>query len=73
MAQLSTKQYDDLERAVRDGKRVSVMRRDTEYIIVPQAVRVRSGKEAIEARNPTTGDSRVIFIDDIESFVVLPS
>jgi hypothetical protein len=73
MAQLSTKQYDDLERAVRDGKRVSVMRRGTEYIIVPQAVRVRSGKEAIEARNPTTGDSMVIFIDDIESFVVLPS
>jgi hypothetical protein len=73
MAQLSTKQYDDLERAVRDGKRVSVMRRGTEYIIVPQAVRVRSGKEAIEARNPTTGDNMVIFIDDIESFVVLPS
>jgi hypothetical protein len=73
MAQLSTRQYDDLERAVRDGKRVSVMRRGTEYIIVPQAVRVRSGKEAIEARNPTTGDNMVIFIDDIESFVVLPS
>ena len=73
MAQLSTKKYDDLERAVRDGKRVSVMRRGTEYIIVPQAVRVRSGKEAIEARNPTTGDNMVIFIDDIESFVVLPS
>ena len=73
MAQLSTRQYDDLERAVRDGKRVSVMRRGTEYIIVPQAVRVRSGKEAIEARNPTTGDYNLIFIDDIESFVVLPS
>jgi hypothetical protein len=73
MAQLTTKQYDELERAVRDGRRISLMRRGTEYILVPQAVKMRSGREAIEARNPTTGDSMVIFIDDVESFVVLPS
>lgn len=71
MAQLTVSEYDDLERAVRDGKKVSVMRRGTEYVIVPLAVKLRSGKEAIEARNPTTGDSMVIFVDDIESFVVL--
>lgn len=71
MAQLSNKQYDDLERAVRDGKKVSVMRRGTEYVIVPLSVRLRSGKEAIEARNPTTGDAMVILVDDIDSFVVL--
>jgi hypothetical protein len=71
MAQLTAKEYDDLERAARDGKKVSVMRRGTEYVIVPLSVRLRSGKEAIEARNPTTGDPMVIFVDDIESFVVL--
>jgi hypothetical protein len=71
MAQLNSQQYDALERAVRDGTRVSVMRRGTEYIIIPLSLKLRSGKEAIEARNPTTGDSMVIFIDDIESFVVL--
>ena len=71
MAQLNPQQYDDLERAVRDGRKVSVMRRGTEYIIVPLALRQRSGKEALEARNPTTGDSMVIFVDDIESFVVV--
>jgi hypothetical protein len=71
MAQLTAKQYDDLERAVRDGRRVSVMRRGTEYIIVPLALKLRSGKEAIESRNPTTGDSMVLFVDEIESFVVL--
>ena len=47
------------------------MRRGTEYIIVPLSLNLRSGKEAIEARNPTTGDSMVIFVDDIESFLVL--
>ena len=59
MAQLTAKQYDDLERAVRDRSKVSVMRRGTEYVIVPTSLKLRSGKEAIEARNPTTGDSLV--------------
>jgi hypothetical protein len=71
MAQLTTKQYDDLEKAVRDGQKISLMRRGTEYVIVPLAIKLRSGKEAIEARNPTTGDSMVIFVDDVDSFVVL--
>jgi len=71
MAQLTTQQYDALERAVRDGSRVSVIRRGTEYVIVPKSIKIRSGKEAIETQNPTTGDAMVIFIDDIESFVVL--
>jgi hypothetical protein len=71
MAQLSPAQYDDLERAVRDGKKVSVMRRGTEYIIVPLTLGLRSGREAITASNPTTGDPMVIFVEDVESFVVL--
>lgn len=71
MAQLTTKQYDALERAVREGSRVSVIRRGTEYVIVPKSIKLRSGKEAIETQNPTTGDAMVIFLDDIESFVVV--
>jgi hypothetical protein len=71
MAELTSKQYDELERAVRDGTRVSIMRRGTEYLVIPQAIRMRGGKEAIEARNPTTGDNLIIFIDDMDSFVVL--
>jgi hypothetical protein len=71
MARLTPAQYDALERAVRDGQRVSVMRRGTEYLIVPLAIRLRSGREAIEARNPTTGDDLVIFVDDVDSFVIV--
>jgi len=72
MAQFTVKEYDQLERAVRDRRRVSVTRRGTEYILVPLELRVRGGREVIEARNPTTGDDMVIFIDDIDSFMVLP-
>ena len=60
-----------LERAVRDGRRITVMRRGTEYIIVPLSIRTRSGREAIEARNPTTGDDMVIFVDDVDSLAVV--
>jgi len=67
----STRQYDELERAVRDGRRVSITRRGTEYLVIPLTIGMRSGKEAIEARNPTTGDQLLIFIDDIEDFSVV--
>jgi hypothetical protein len=71
MAQLSSSQYDVLERSIRDGQRISIMRRGTEYLIVPLSIGLRSGREAIEARNPTTGDHLVIFIDDVDSFLVV--
>jgi hypothetical protein len=71
MPQFSTKQYDDLERAIRDGRKISVTRRGTEYVVVPRSIGIRSGKEAIEARNPTTGDQMLIFIDDIEAFSIV--
>ncbi len=71
MAQLSTKQYDELERAVLDGSRVAVMRRGTEYLVVPLSIAIRGGREAITARNPTTGDSMTLYVDDIDSFFVV--
>jgi hypothetical protein len=71
MPQLTSTQYDVLERAVRDGKRISVMRRGTEYVIVPMSIRTRSGREVIEARNPTTGDDLVIFVDDVDSLTLV--
>jgi hypothetical protein len=71
MAQLSVKEYDQLERAIRDARKIALTRRGTEYILVPLNIRIRSGKEVIEARNPTTGDEMIIFIDDVESFHVV--
>lgn len=71
MAQLTSTEYDALERAIRDGRRVAVMRRGTEYLIVPLSIGVRSGREAIAARNPTTGDDLIIFVDDVDSFAIV--
>ena len=71
MAQLSTKQYDALEQAVASGQRIVVMRRGTEYIVVPERLRLAEGREALEARNPTTGDRLVLHLDELDSIEVV--
>ena len=71
MAQLSTKQYDALEHAIAAGRRIVVMRRGTEYVVVPERLRIAQGRESLEARNPTTGDHLVLHLDEIDTFEVV--
>ncbi len=71
MAELTTEQYDRLERAVASGKRIAVWRRGTEYIVVPDRLRTDAGRELIEARNPTTGDHMKLYVDEIDGFEVV--
>ena len=68
MAQWTHKQYDILERAITSGKRISAYRRGTEYIVVPTRLRMISGREAVEATHPTTGDQITIYLDEMDSF-----
>ena len=71
MAQLTHEQYDALERAVRDGGRISVYRRGTEYIVVPRRLGLKGGRELIEARNPTTGDELSLYLDELDAIEVV--
>ena len=71
MTQLSTEQYDALERAIADGQRIAVMRRGTEYIVVPERLRLAGGRESLEARNPTTGDRLVLHLDELDAIEVV--
>ena len=67
MAQLNHEQYDRLERAVSRGDRIIVHRRGTEFVLIPLAIVTRAGREVIESRNPTTGDSLSLYIDELDS------
>ena len=67
MAQLTHDQYEQLERAVTRAKRIIVVRRGTEYVLVPLALRTRDGREMIEARNPTTGDPLILYLDELDA------
>jgi hypothetical protein len=69
--QWTHKQYDILERAITTGKRISAYRRGTEYVVVPTRLRVISGREAVEATHPTTGDQITLYLDEMESFEVV--
>ncbi|MHB0949087.1 MAG: hypothetical protein ACYC3Q_11475 [Gemmatimonadaceae bacterium] len=71
MAQLTHEQYDALERAVRDGRRISVYRRGTEYIVIPRRLGLEGGRELIEARNPTTGDELALYLDELDAIEVV--
>ncbi len=71
MAQWTHKQYDILERAITNGKRISAFRRGTEYVVVPIRLRVISGREAVEATHPTTGDQITLYLDEMDSFEVV--
>jgi hypothetical protein len=67
VSQLTHDEYDLLERAVTRGQRIAVYRRGTEFIVVPLALQTRAGREVIEARNPTTGDTLSLFIDELDA------
>ena len=71
ITQLSAAQYDALERAIADGRRLAVWRRGTEFMIVVDRLRVTGGREALEAHHPTTGDAFTLYIDELEGIEVV--
>jgi hypothetical protein len=71
MAQFNHEQYDALERAVIEGRRIAVFRRGTEYVVIPERLRVSGGREALEARHPTTGDRITLWLDEVDAIEVV--
>ena len=71
ITQLPAAQYDGLERAIADGRRLSVWRRGTEYVVVVDRLRLAEGREALEAHLPTTGDRLTLYIDELEGIEVV--
>jgi hypothetical protein len=71
MAQLTVAQYDTIEAAIRDGRRLVVRRQHQDIVVIPERLVLRNRREAIEARHPTTGDRIVLFIDEAEGIEVV--
>jgi hypothetical protein len=71
VAQLTHRQYDELERAIREGTRIAVYRRGTEFVVVPERLRLLKGREVLEAVHPTTGDHLTLFIDELDEIEVV--
>ena len=71
MAQLTHHQYDQLERAIIDRRRIAVYRHGIEYVVIPQRLRTDGGREVIDAMRPTTGEVLPFYIDDLDDLEVV--
>jgi len=71
MAQLTVAGYDALEDAIRDGTRITVRRRGTDFVVIPMRLVLRERREAIEARHPATGQPLVLWVDEADSIEVV--
>jgi hypothetical protein len=71
MAQFNHEQYDALERAIIERRRIAVYRRGTEYVVVPARLRITGGREALEAVHPTTGDRITLWLDEVDAIEVV--
>lgn len=72
MAHLSPRDYDLLERAVMDGRRIALVRQGRDVVVIPLRLFMRDGREVIEARHPTTGDLITRVIEDLDAVEFVP-
>ncbi len=71
LKQLTHRQYDALEAAITHSRRVSIYRRGTEYLGIPQRIFQDGRREAVSVLHPTTGEEITIFLDEVEKLDVL--
>jgi hypothetical protein len=73
MPSLTHAQYDVLERAILTGRRVAIVRRGAELVVLPQRLRIVTGREALDAQHPSTGDPLTVFLDEIDTVEPVPA
>jgi uncharacterized protein with PhoU and TrkA domain len=62
---------DQLEHAAREGQRVALARRGTEFIVVALRVTTVDRHEVLIGRLPMTGEDLTFRLDQIDSFHVI--
>jgi hypothetical protein len=62
---------DQLERAVRQGRRVALARRGTEYVVIAVRLTTVGNRDAFVGRIPMTGEEMVFVLEDLEALQVL--
>lgn len=69
--QLTHDEYEALERAIIDRRRLAIYRRGTEYVVVPERLRVADGRESIDAAHPTTGEAMTFRLDELDDIQII--
>lgn len=69
---LTTRQYDELEGAIQQGRRIAVRRPTYELVFLPERIRAVRGGEVVEGRHPVTGVPISLAVEDLGDFEVVP-
>jgi hypothetical protein len=62
---------DQLESAIRHGRRVALMRRGNEHIVIAVRLTTSGNRDAFVGRNPMTGEEMTFVLQEIEGLHVL--
>lgn len=62
---------EQLERATRLGRRVVLMRRGTEYVVVARRLLTSGGQESLIGYLPMTGEELRFELDELDEFQVV--
>jgi hypothetical protein len=62
---------DQLERAARQGLRVALTRRGTEYVVTALRITTVDRRDALVGRLPMTGEELTLRLDEVDSFQVI--
>jgi hypothetical protein len=63
--------YDRLERAIADRRRIQLVRAGSELVILPERLRTDFGEEVLTTRHPATGDRLEVPLLEIDWFEVV--
>ena len=63
--------YDRLERAITERRRIQLVRRGSELVLMPDRLRTEFGEEVLIARHPGTGAPLEIPLEEIDRFDVV--
>ena len=63
--------YDRLERAIADRRRIQLVRAGSELVILPDRLRTDFGEEVLVAKHLGTGNRLEVPLDEIEWFDVV--
>lgn len=62
---------DQLENAARNGRRVALARRGSEYVVIAVRMTSVNNRDAFVGRLPMTGEEMTFVLDDVEYMQVL--
>ncbi len=62
---------DQLEHAIRNGRRIAVSRRGNEYIVIADRLTTIGNRDGFIGRVPMTGDEMTFALDEVDGLAIL--